>query len=99
MKLSALALPLSLILLAAGSAAAEPTGKELHQEHCTACHERITGGNGSSLYTRSDRRVNDLEELKQQVTRCKNNLQITLFDDDLEAIVGYLNERYYRFEE
>ncbi|WP_303903767.1 c-type cytochrome [Thiohalomonas denitrificans] len=99
MKLSILALPLSVVVLT-GTASAEPAGgEELHQQHCVECHQRMAGGDGSALYTRDDRRVNSLEGLHTQVNRCKDNLQIALFDDDVAAIARYLNKSYYRFEE
>ncbi|SCZ56332.1 c-type cytochrome [Thiohalomonas denitrificans] len=99
MKLSILAFPLSVVLLT-GTASAEPSeGEELYQENCVACHQRMAGGDGSALYTRDDRRVKSLEGLHSQVNRCKDNLQLRLFDDEVAAIAGYLNERYYRFEE
>ncbi len=97
MRFFGLLLPL---LLLAGPAGAEPvSGEALHAKHCVGCHQRITQGNGSVLYTRENRRVNSLQGLARQVKRCKNNLQITLFDEDVAAIVRYLNDRYYHFEE
>jgi len=65
-------------------------GEELHSEKCTACH-------GSSIYTRANRRVQSLPALGTQVRFCKDNLGITWFDDEVDDVIGYLNENYYHF--
>ena len=58
---------------------------------CVACHD-------STVYTREDRRVKSLERLESQVRMCDANLGTKLFDDDLLAVVAYLNDNYYHFE-
>ena len=55
-------------------------GKKLYQENCVACHARMVGGDGSSLFTRPDRRVSSLAGLGKQVSRCRDNLGLTWFD-------------------
>ncbi len=60
------------------------------QEKCSACHDE-------RVYTRPDRRVQNLSQLDAQVRRCDANLGTRLFDEDLAALVEHLNERYYRF--
>lgn len=72
-------------------------GKTLHGSHCTACHIGMTGGDGSILYTRKDRRVNDLQALDRQVRRCEVSQGLKLSDGDIDDIVLYLNQTYYRF--
>jgi len=72
-------------------------GEELHSNNCMSCHARMTGGNGETLYTRSNRRVNSMEQLEAQVRRCESNLELKWFDEDIEAVVHYLNQNYYRF--
>ncbi len=65
-------------------------GKELHMQSCTGCHD-------SSVYTRSNRRVQSLSKLGTQVRFCKDNLGITWFDDEVDNVTLFLNKEYYKF--
>jgi cytochrome c553 len=78
------------LLLAGLPAAQAADGKQLVVENCTSCHD-------DSVYTRKDRRVTTLEGLKKQVKRCELNLGLKWFDDEINAVTGYLNDTYYRF--
>lgn len=94
--------PLALLLLgslfAIGAQAADASrGATLHNQQCTACHAARFGNNGNDIYTRADRRVQSLPALQQQVNRCKNNLQIVWFDEDVDDVVEYLNTTIYKF--
>jgi cytochrome c553 len=82
---------MTFILLLAGMPAAQAAdGKQLVEKNCTSCHD-------DSVYTRKDRRVTTLEGLKKQVKRCELNLGLKWFDDEINAVAGYLNDTYYRF--
>lgn len=85
--------------LISGPAAAqsESSGQSLHDQYCVACHNQLTGGHPEQLYTRPNRRVTSAEGLARQVRRCEQNLELRLFDDDLQALTDYLNEQYYHF--
>ena len=72
-------------------------GKQLHDKTCVGCHRNMTGGDGSVLYTRSQRRVHNLAQLESQVRRCETNLNLKWFDDDILDVVEYLNQQYYKF--
>jgi mono/diheme cytochrome c family protein len=94
------ALWLSAIALSGAEAIAKPDlthGRKLHSAHCTACHGNMTGGDGSALYTRDQRRVNAMQQLEAQVRRCSSSLDLMWFDEDIADVTHYLNERYYRF--
>jgi hypothetical protein len=65
-------------------------GKEMYEEDCTKCHD-------SSVFTRKDRKVNDLEALKTQVHRCVTSQGYSWFDEDEESVVAYLSESFYKF--
>ena len=65
-------------------------GKKMHEDHCYKCHT-------DSVYTRDNRFVKSLEALNKQVVRCKDNLGIPWFDEDTDAVVHFLNEKYYKF--
>ncbi len=60
-------------------------------DKCSSCHD-------SSVYTRSNRRVNSLPALQRQVRMCDANVGTRLFDDDLHTLVNHLNDQYYHFK-
>lgn len=93
------ALPLALLLLIPAAQAADvKKGEQLINNHCISCHAASFGNNGSDIYTRPDRRVTSLAGLKKQVIRCRDNLKLTWFDEDVEDVVAFLNTRYYKFK-
>ena len=55
------------------------------------CHD-------SGVYTREDRRVTDRDALVKQVKRCEQNLGLSWFDTDINDVVQYLNQSYYKFK-
>ena len=65
-------------------------GNDLHFENCTGCHD-------STAYTRDNRVVRSLTRLGAQVRFCKDSLELTWFDDEVEDVIGYLNKEYYHF--
>ena len=65
-------------------------GAELHMQSCTGCHD-------NSIYTRQPRRVNSLPALGKQVRFCKDNLGVSWFDDEVNDVILYLNQDFYRF--
>jgi mono/diheme cytochrome c family protein len=91
----ALAVPLTGPLAAdppAPQAAAAPGGTDaLHQEHCIKCH-------GSEVYTRADRKVTSLAGLGSQVRQCETALSLRWFDEDIDEMTAFLNERFYHFK-
>ncbi|MDH5786550.1 MAG: cytochrome c [Chromatiales bacterium] len=91
---------LALALFSSNSQAADATrGTQLHNEQCMGCHaSRLGYGNsGNDIYTRENRRVTTLAGLQKQVDRCKNNLQIVWFDEDVADVAEYLNATFYHF--
>lgn len=72
------------------SAADIGNGSELHLESCTRCHD-------SAIYTRADRKVQNLPNLGTQIRFCKDNLGVTWFDDEVDDVIGFLNQNYYHF--
>ncbi len=84
----------ALSLLLAGEA---EEGAPVHESRCLGCHQANFGGDGSSVYTREDRRVNSIEGLMGQVERCNRMTDANLDADQIDDLVAYLNETYYRF--
>jgi hypothetical protein len=66
------------------------SGKQQHDKHCTQCHD-------SKVYTRDNRKVTDIEKLKNQVTTCTTMLNLHMFPAQEKPIVNYLNNSYYHF--
>ncbi len=65
-------------------------GDKKHSEHCNKCHT-------DKVYTRENRFVKSLDALGKQVVRCKNNTGAPWYEEDTEAVVHFLNEKYYKF--
>lgn len=78
-----------------GDAAA---GGKLYQAKCQACHVSLAGGDGAKLHTRDNRKVKTVEGLIGQVKACNNQLDAGLNATQINDIVAFLNERYYRFK-
>lgn len=65
-------------------------GSKIHQDHCYKCHT-------DDVYTRDNKFVKSINALGQQVRRCKDSNDIPWFDEDTDAVVHFLNEKYYKF--
>jgi mono/diheme cytochrome c family protein len=92
------ALPLLLAIFAPAQAADIKKGEQLVNTQCISCHAARFGSDGSEIYTRPDRRVTSLVGLQKQVIRCRDNLKLTWFDEDVDDVVAFLNTRYYKFK-
>ncbi len=65
-------------------------GEETHSNHCYKCHT-------DDVYKREDRFVKSIDALSKQVVRCKDGTGAPWFDEDTDAVVQFLNKKYYRF--
>ena len=72
-------------------------GEKLVKEHCISCHAQKYGGDGSAIYTRSDRKVNSSSELLAQIRNCNTMLGLKWFEDEEMHVARYLNQTYYKF--
>jgi hypothetical protein len=66
-------------------------GKKLLATYCVECHD-------SSVYTRRDRRVNSLPQLIGQVEACSRLPKQPLTRAEVNDLIVYLNQAYYRFK-
>ncbi|MEK7262262.1 MAG: cytochrome c, partial [Pseudomonadota bacterium] len=66
------------------------SGKPLHDGRCLGCHD-------SRVYTRPDRKLKTVEGLMGQVRMCNQQLNTNLSREQLNDIVRYLNETFYKF--
>lgn len=70
---------------------AEETGNKLHDSKCLACHS-------TSVYTRSDRKVNSLDVLARRVHMCaKGAAKANWNKKQIDSVTDYLNNRFYLF--
>lgn len=75
----------------AGEETTKPAhGETIHNEHCQKCHT-------DSVYTRDNRFVKSIDALGKQVVRCKDGNDVPWFDEDTDAVVLFLNQKYYKF--
>ena len=80
----------ALLALSTASTAADFDPAQHVEEQCTRCHT-------DDIYTREKRRAKSIKQLGRIVRRCETNLATGLFDDELEEVVTYLNDTYYKF--
>lgn len=73
-------------------------GKKLHDSTCTSCHAAGSGGDATAIYTRPDHRVTSLAGLRKQVVRCRDMIGIRWFDEEVDDVVAYLNQSFYKFK-
>lgn len=66
-------------------------GEAIHNAHCVACHT-------PTIYTRPNRTVKSIGGLVGRVNGCSANLGLNLSNDQINDIVKYLNDNYYKFQ-
>ena len=89
------------LALAAGGASAAvdvQRGKQLYDQHCTGCHIRLVGGDGTAIHTRKDSIIHSLSALQQRVAFCSTQINAHLFPDEEADIAAWLNQTYYKFK-
>lgn len=89
--LFAISLATNLLFASSGHAADQALGKKLYSENCVKCH-------GAEMYTRKDRKVHSLSTLKTFVQGCATNLNLSWFEDEVEAVTAYMNKEFYKFK-
>jgi mono/diheme cytochrome c family protein len=65
-------------------------GELLYTTHCQGCHT-------TQVHWRAKRLATDWAALSRQVERWQKNANLGWSGEDVEAVSGYLNARYYRF--
>lgn len=81
------------VVVKESESAAHP-GMELHEEHCSNCHQ---SPHDEAFYTRADRKIQSYDKLQGMVRLCDSTLGTQLFDEDMEQIGDYLNADFYKF--
>jgi hypothetical protein len=77
-------------LLSLPALADSERGRLLYENHCTGCHE-------STLHVREDREAGSLAQVRSQIRRWHQYLGLPWSARDVEDVLVYLNECYYRF--
>ncbi|MBI3571850.1 MAG: c-type cytochrome [Gammaproteobacteria bacterium] len=87
--------PIVTALSVSANAAALPgnagEGKKLHDANCMSCHN-------DSVYKRKDRRVTSLSGITEQINACGHQADVTLGKEQIDNLVKFLNETYYKFK-
>lgn len=95
------------LILYVGAASAAPDmfafgdpsqGKKLYDSRCAACHVAQFGGDGSHVFTRTDRRIHTPAALLAQVQGCNQRARSGLSAEGEQSVAAWLNERYYKFK-
>jgi hypothetical protein len=69
----------------------------IREHHCTDCHARKVGGDGSSIY-RPLGRISRPSALLTMVELCSVELKLPLFPEDVQAVAAVLQRDHYRFK-
>lgn len=73
-------------------------GEKLEAQHCTACHVKLVGGDGSEIYTRLNRMIHTPQALHQRVQACSAQTDAGLLPEEEAHVSAFLNQRYYKFK-
>ena len=86
---------LSVLLAASAYAASLPgdsaNGKRLLDANCMTCHQ-------TDIFTREDRKVQSLDALKEQLVACSHAAKQDFSASEMQDLLKYLNDQFYRFE-
>ncbi len=89
----------SALLISTSSVAGDiKRGQELHDENCVSCHKSMQGGDGTGIYTRENRRIDSYQGLVKQVKRCKTSLGVSWPEHQIDDVITYLNDSFYKFK-
>ena len=72
-------------------AQSELDGKKLHDEYCVSCHT-------PEIYSRDDHIVTNYRQLQERVRQCELSNKLMLFDEEIDALIAYLNTSFYHFK-
>ncbi len=75
------------------------TGKKIFDDNkCNSCHIGKVGGDGSAIFTRPNRIVNNPQELIDRMHFCSGAVGMTLTKQKEQDLGAYLNQTYYKFK-
>ena len=68
-----------------------PRGKLLYENHCTTCHD-------STAHIRSDHKAKSIDDITYWVNRWQTELALKWKADEIQDVVNYLNDEYYKLK-
>ena len=80
---------LELSVSAPGFAADFDRGRELYENHCQSCHE-------DWAHNRGNRKVATLDDLRGRVASWSVHSGLDWRTEEISAVTGYLNRRFYQ---
>lgn len=80
----------TLLYLPTANAADPKNGKALHDNKCTGCH-------GTRMYTRPNRKIHNLDELKARVEFCNEASKAGFSTSEKADVLHFLNADFYKF--
>lgn len=87
---SALTLTLALLSGICALAAEPERGQLLYENHCTDCHESI-------IHIRDERKARSSADIRAQILRWQDVLNLSWTPQEVEDVLGFLNDRYYHY--
>lgn len=66
-------------------------GQMLYENHCQECHTSV-------VHVREMRRVRTMNDLEHWVKRWAGTLKLRWSTDEINDVVDYLNDRYYKLK-
>lgn len=66
-------------------------GRLLYENHCTVCHTSV-------VHIRDNRKSTSREEIRNWVTRWQKELGLQWKSGEIDDVIEYLNDRYYRLK-
>ena len=79
------------VALCATAHSADPVHGQEHHKVCLDCH-------GTALYVASDRKIRSLKALRKEVERWNDHYNPKMTKQEVEDVVTYLNETFYKFK-
>ncbi|MBS4020571.1 MAG: cytochrome c [Dechloromonas sp.] len=74
-------------------------GQAKHDAQCVACHTKMYGGDGSTIYTRQGRMLSTKLDILQRTAACNAQMNTGWFPEEEAEVAAYLNQTYYHFKE
>ncbi len=72
-------------------------GEELFAENCAECH--MVPHDEDWFQARAEAgKMDSYDSLRTMVQACANNFNAPWFDEEVEAVTAYLNQKYYDFD-
>ena len=66
-------------------------GQQLYENHCTECH-------ASQVHIREQRKAETLTDIRWQIARWQEVLQLPWTAAEVDDVQAYLNAEYYHYE-